>query len=422
MKKTEEYRELASRVLAPNYGQRDLVLVRGKGTRVWDADGREYLDFLSGISVNNLGHCPPAVVKAISAQARTLMHCSNFYLIPAQVELGARLCCLSFADRCFFSNSGAEANEAAIKLARLYSRTVHGAGRHEIVTMRNSFHGRTIATITATGQEKVQKGFEPLVPGFAYADFNDIGSVRAAITERTCAVMLEPVQGEGGVVPATPEFLRALREECDTRGLLLIFDEIQCGMGRCGTLFAYQAYGVEPDLMTLAKALGNGYPVGAMLAREEIARVLGPGTHGSTFGGNPPACAAGLAVLNEMERKDIPGRSRRMGKYLRERLSRVLKSRDTVLEVRGMGLMAGIALAHPGAEAVRECVRRGMLINCTMGNVLRLLPPLTVSRGDCDRAVEIISGVLALESVKHPENGVAPKTTPDQPAPAGTMR
>lgn len=400
MRPKEQYIEAANRFLTPNYGARDLVLVRGEGCRVWDIEGREYLDFLAGISVNNLGHCPPAVVEALTEQIRQFMHCSNFYLIPTQIELAAQLCELSFADRCFFCNSGAEANEAAIKLARLWAKKEHGPEQYEIVTMRNSFHGRTLATISATGQEKVQKGFEPLVPGFVYADFNDLESVRRAVTERTCAIMVEPVQGEGGVVPATKEFLQGLRRLCDERGLLLIFDEVQCGMGRCGRLFAHQLYGVDPDIMTLAKALGNGYPIGAMLAREEVGTLLVAGTHGSTFGGNPPACAAGLAVLREMVHRNIPAHAEKVGAVFLEMLRQKVGSLPNVKEIRGLGLMVGVELTHPGAKVVKACLERGLIINCTMGNVLRLLPPLIVTETECARAAEIISEVLQLDEIK----------------------
>ncbi len=400
MRTKEEYLKAAARFLTPNYGERDLILVRGEGCRVWDIDGNEYLDFLAGISVNNLGHCPPAVVQAIEEQIRQFMHCSNFYIIPTQVELAALLCELSFADRCFFCNSGAEANEAAIKLARLWAKKKYGPERYEIVTMRNSFHGRTIATITATGQEKVQKGFEPLVPGFVYAEFNKIESIREVISERTCAIMLEPVQGEGGVVPATKEFLQGVRRLCDEHGLLLIFDEVQCGMGRCGRLFAHQLFGVDPDIMTLAKALGNGYPIGAMLAREDVGALLTPGTHGSTFGGNPPACAAGLAVLREMATHNWPAYAEKIGTQFMEMLRQRIATLPNVKAIRGLGLMVGIELTHPGAKVVKECLKRGLIINCTMGNVLRLLPPLIVTETECEKAATIISEVLQLDEIK----------------------
>jgi acetylornithine/N-succinyldiaminopimelate aminotransferase len=396
----EEYIEAAERFLTPNYGKRELILVRGEGCRVWDIDGKEYLDFLAGISVNNLGHCPPAVVEALTAQIRQFMHCSNFYLIPTQVELAARLCELSFADRVFFCNSGAEANEAAIKLSRLWAKKTYGPERYEIITMRNSFHGRTLATLTATGQEKVQKGFEPLVPGFAYADFNDLASVEAAVGPHTCAIMLEPVQGEGGIVPATAEFLAGVRRLCNERGLLLIFDEVQCGMGRCGRLFAHQRYGVDPDIMTLAKALANGYPIGAMLARQDVGTLLGPGTHGSTFGGNPPACAAGLAVLREMAEHNWPAHAERMGHRFVELLREQIGELPSVKEIRAVGLMVGIELTHAGAQVVKACAERGLIINCTMGNILRLLPPLIVGEAECEKAAAIIGQVLRLDEVR----------------------
>jgi predicted acetylornithine/succinylornithine family transaminase len=361
---------------------------------VWDSEGKAYLDFLSGISVNNLGHCPDRVVEAIRQQAGELIHCSNLYLVPQQVELARRLCELCFADKAFFANSGAEANEGAIKLARLYSKTKHGDNRFEIITVRNSFHGRTLATLTATGQDKIQQGFAPLPAGFEYAFFNELNSVVEKVTDRTCAIMVEPVQGEGGVTPATTEFMTGLRRLCDEKKLLLIFDEIQCGMGRCGKMFAHQLYGVEPDIMTLAKALGNGFPIGAMLAREEVADVLQPGTHGSTFGGGALACAAALAVLDEMAESSIPERSAEMGNYFRNGLAEKLSDVPAVTEVRGLGLMVGIVLASAGAEVVKKCQEDGVLINCTMGNVLRLLPPLTVSKEDCDRVIALLHSLL----------------------------
>lgn len=391
MKNAAYYKQLAEEHLAPNYGPRELVPVRGSGTRLWDADGREFLDFLSGISVNNLGHCHPAVTEAITRQAGSLVHSSNLYLIPQQVELAEKLCGLSFADRAFFANSGAEVNEAAIKLARLYSKTRFETDtRYEIITLRNSFHGRTMATISATGQDKVQKGFEPLVSGFRYATLNDLDSVKSQINDSTCAIMLEPIQGEGGIVPADPEFLASLREICTQKNLLLIFDEIQCGMGRTGHLFAYQGYGIEPDIMTLAKALGNGFPIGALLTRQGIAEVLKPGTHGSTFGGNPLACAAAMAVLDTMIQEDIPARARSLGMFFRERLLETLSGCEAVVEVRARGLMVGIELNCPGADIVKLCLSRGLLINCTMGNVLRILPPLTVTEDECTKAASIL--------------------------------
>lgn len=387
----------------PNYGVRNVALVRGKGTQVWDSDGREYLDFLAGISVNNLGHCPDRVVEAVRKQVGELMHCSNLYLVPQQVELARRLCELCFADKAFFANSGAEVNEAAIKLARLYSRVKFGENRYEIITVRNSFHGRTLATLTASGQEKIQKGFDPLPVGFRYGTFNDLESVLGQITGYTCAIMVEPVQGEGGVTAATPEFLAGLRKVCDEQNLLLIFDEIQCGMARCGKMFAHQIYGVEPDIMTLAKALSNGLPIGAMLAKAEVADVLQPGTHGSTFGGGPVVCAAALAVLDEMQESSIPDRAAKMSDYIRLKLQQSLEGLPAFVGLRGLGLMLGIELTCPGADVVKQCQQEGVLINCTMGNVLRLLPPLIVTEQECDQVVELLTRILK----DYPVNGQA---------------
>ncbi len=390
----DTWKEAAAQNLMSNYGVRNIVLARGKGSRVWDMDGREYLDFLSGISVNNLGHCPDRVVAAIQRQVAELMHCSNLYLVPQQVELARQLCELCFADRAFFANSGAEVNEGAIKLARLYSRIKFGENRYEIITVKNSFHGRTLATLTATGQEKIQKGFDPLPVGFKYAQFNDLESVRETVTSSTCAIMVEPVQGEGGVTPATPEFMSGLRELCDKHQLLLIFDEIQCGMARCGKMFAHQAYGVEPDIMTLAKALGNGLPIGALLAREEVAQVFQPGTHGSTFGGGPVVCAAALAVIEEMRENNISDRALQMGNYFVGQLKNAFAGIPAVKEIRGLGLMIGVELTIQGADVVKQCQEKGVLLNCTMGNVLRMLPPLTVTHEECDQVANLLATIL----------------------------
>lgn len=391
---TDLCKQTAGECLTPNYGVRGVVMKEGKGSRLWDADGREYLDFLCGIGVNNLGHCPERVVKAVQAQVGELMHVSNLYLIPQQVELAQRLCELCFAEKVFFANSGGEANEAAIKLARLYSKTRFGDDRYEVITVRNSFHGRTLATIAATGQEKVQKGFEPLPIGFTYGQFNDIDSIRERVTEKTCAIMIEPVQGEGGVMAATREFMLGLRQLCDERKLLLIFDEIQCGMGRCGVMFAHQHYGVEPDIMTIAKALGNGMPIGAMLTRTDVAEVLVAGSHGSTFGGGPVVCAAALAVLDQMRDEDIPLRAAEVGQYLREGIHSRLGELPAYKGLRGLAMMLGVELNCSGVEIVKQCAEKGLLINCTMGNVLRMLPPLTASKHECDRAIETLYDVM----------------------------
>jgi len=380
--------------VAATYGRYPLVAMRGEGCRLWDADGKEYLDFLAGVAVNNLGHCHPRVVAALQRQAETLLHCSNYFHIPSQIELAELLCAHSFGDRVFFCNSGVEANEAAIKLARKYSTEKHGPERSGIVTALASFHGRTLAGISATGQEKVKAGFAPLLPGFSHVPFGDIEALRNAITPQSCAVLLEPVQGEGGVNVPPPGYLQAVRELCDARDLLLIFDEIQTGCGRTGSLFAYQQEGVEPDVMTLAKALAGGPPIGAMVAKETCAAALGPGSHGSTFGGNPLVTAAGVATLSTLLEDGVLDNCIAMGAYLRERLETLRASFGFIREVRGRGLILGMELAIDGGEIVKAALQRGLLINCTVGNVLRFLPPLIVSRAEIDKAIEILAEIL----------------------------
>ncbi|MBM4123375.1 MAG: acetylornithine transaminase, partial [Nitrospira sp.] len=366
---TEELRKDADRYLMNTYARTPISIVRGRGSRVYDLEGREYLDFVAGIAVNVLGHCHPDVVEAIQKQAQQLLHTSNLYYTEPQVQLARTLVDHSFAQKVFFCNSGAEANEAAIKLARRYSHQKYGPDRHEIVTMRQSFHGRTMATLSATGQEKIQKGFEPLLPGFAYVPFNDLPSVEAAMTNRTAAVLLEPVQGEGGVHVADRAYLKGLRELCRSRDVLLIFDEIQTGMGRTGTLFAYEQLGVEPDIMTLAKGLGGGVPIGACLATDEVAAAFTPGTHASTFGGNPLACAAALAVLRVLLEGRVLEQGRRMGEYLAKGLLDCKDRLPIVKDVRGLGLLRGMELAIDGKPVVADCLARGILINCTADRV-----------------------------------------------------
>ena len=345
------------------YGSRELMLVKGQGVRVWDHTGKEYLDFLAGIGVNNLGHCHPCIVEAIRTQAEQLLHCSNLYLIAPQIELAALLCEHSFAERVFLANSGAEANEGAIKLVRLYSKQKFSDERTTIITMHQSFHGRTMATLSATGQEKVQKGFEPLVPGFVFATFNDLASVERLINSTTCAILVEPIQGEAGVIPATPDFLAGLRRLCDAHALALMFDEIQCGLGRAGTNFAYEHYGIEPDMMTLAKALGGGLAIGALVAREEVAASFVPGTHASTFGGNPLACRAAIAVFEAIEEEGLLENARRMGDLAVGELLRMQKEMSFIKDVRGKGLMIGVELSFEGSSVVKRCLEKGVLIN-----------------------------------------------------------
>ena len=394
MSDSQKWIERGEACITRTYGRYPLVAVRGEGTRLWDVDGKCYLDFLAGVAVNNIGHCHPKVVAALKEQAEQLLHCSNYFHIPPQIELGELLCSNSFADKVFFCNSGAEANEAAMKLVRKYSAEKHGAKRFEVITALASFHGRTIGTISATGQEKVKAGFSPMVPGFKYVPFGDIQALRTAISPNTCAVMLEPVQGEGGVNVPPAGYLQAVREVCDEKDLVLIYDEVQVGCGRTGKLFAYEHEGVEPDVMTLAKALAGGPPIGAMLAKEQFAAALGPGTHGSTFGGNPLMTAAGVAAMNVLLNDGVLDNCRQMGDYLRQKLEGMKQRYDFIKEVRGLGLILGMQLDIDGADIVSTALERGLLINCTVGTVLRFLPPLTVTKEEIDEAMEILEGIL----------------------------
>jgi len=395
---TEEVRRLAEQYLMNTYTRQPISIVRGRGARVYDLEGREYLDFVAGIAVNVLGHGHPDLIVAIQRQAQHLIHASNLYYTEPQVSLAQALVDHSFAQKVFFCNSGAEANEAAIKLARRYAHEKYGAGRHEILTMRNSFHGRTMATLTATGQEKVQKGFEPLLPGFAHVPFNDFSAIEQAVSEKTAAVMLEPIQAEGGVYVAEQAYLNGLRELCRRRDILLIFDEVQTGMGRTGTLFAYEQMGVEPDIMTLAKGLGGGVPIGACLAREYVAQAFVPGTHASTFGGNPLACAAGLAVLRVLLEGKILDQSRRMGEYLRKGLDTCKERLRSIKEVRGLGLLQGVELNVDAKAVVADCLTRGVLINSPGERVLRFVPPLIISQAEIDRLLDVLSQILSRQT------------------------
>ena len=387
--------KLTEKYVARTYARFPIALVRGKGVRVWDANGKEYLDFVAGIAVVSLGHGHPAIVRAIEQQARRLIHVSNLYHIASQSELARQLCRQSFANRVFFCNSGAEANEAAIKLARRYGGERLG-GKYEVLSAHNSFHGRTLATLTATGQEKVRAGYDPLPPGFRQVPFNDLQSMEEAIDEKTtAAILVEPIQGEGGVIVPDRDYLQGLRELCDRKGILLIFDEIQVGMGRTGKLFAYEHYGVEPDIMTLAKALGGGLPLGAMLAREEVARSFVPGAHASTFGGNPLACSVGLAVLKTLLQGGVLKNCAKMGKLLFHGLQALKERFPFIREVRGKGLIIGMELEREGSKIVDECLREGLLINCTAHKVLRFLPPLTVGKKDIQMGLAILEKVLS---------------------------
>jgi acetylornithine/N-succinyldiaminopimelate aminotransferase len=381
--------------VATTYGRIPMALVRGEGMRVWDADGKMYYDFLAGLGVNNLGHCHPRVVEAIHQQAGTLLHVSNLYHIQPQIDLAEMLAQYSFADRSFFCNSGTESCEAAIKLARKYSHDHFGAGRYEIITFENSFHGRTMASLSATAQTKYHKGFEPLLDGFTYAPFDDLQAVERMITPKTCALMIEPIQGEGGVNVPSPGYLQSLRELCERHQLLLIYDEVQCGIGRTGRLFAYEHEGVPPDIMTLAKSLAGGVPIGAMLAREEVAKSFVPGTHAATFGGNPLATAAGVAALKAIHEEGMLENCQRVGTYFMGRLKDLQQRYAFINEVRGRGLMLGLQLDVPGGQFVNACMERGFLVNCTVDTVLRFLPPLIVTESEVDLLITTLDELFA---------------------------
>ena len=394
MSRSSEWINRADKHVMKTYGRYPIVAERGEGCRLWDVDGKAYLDFLAGVAVNNLGHCHPKVVASLREQAGRLLHCSNFYHIPQQVELAEWLCEHSFADRVFFCNSGAEANEAAMKLARKHSNEKHGEDRFEVITALASFHGRTIGAISATGQEKVKAGFTPMLDGFKHVPFGDVEAMRQAITPQSCAIMLEPLQGEGGVNVAPTGYLKAVRELCDEFDLLLIFDEVQVGCGRTGTLWAYEQDKVVPDVMTLAKALAGGPPIGALLTTEKLAASLGPGTHGSTFGGNPLVCAAALAAMQTISEETLLDNCRSMGAYLTEKLEQLKGKYSFIKEIRGLGLIIGVELAIEGGPLVINAMESGLLMNCTVGNVLRFVPPLIVNRAEIDEAMTILDEVL----------------------------
>ncbi len=379
------------------YARQNVTFVRGSGPRLWDAGGREYLDFLAGIAVCGVGHCHPRLVAAIQEQAARLMHVSNLFLTEGQARLANRLTALSDMDRVFFTNSGAEANEAALKLARKRGRQVGGENKVGIVSALGSFHGRTIATITATGQPKYQKDFAPLPGGFSYVPFNDEDALRQAVNHDTAAVLLEPILGEGGIRPATPSFLQTARELCDRHGALLIFDEVQTGMGRTGDMWAWQRYNVRPDVLTSAKGLGGGFPIGACLARGTCAETLVPGDHGSTFAANPLAAAAANAVLDILEDEKLAQNAQTVGAHLTSRLDD-LRARfpQTVGGVRGLGLMLGLELLRPVAKQVlTHCLQNGLIVNAVGDDTIRLLPPLVITRQDADAAVAILGKAIA---------------------------
>ncbi|EEG77382.1 acetylornithine transaminase [Dethiobacter alkaliphilus] len=370
-----------------------LFIKRGEGVYVWDEAGNRFLDFVSGLAVNNLGHCHPTVVEAVKRQTEKLMHTSNLYYTEPQIRLAEQLVAQSCADKVFFCNSGAEANEAAIKLARKFGKATRGCGAHEIITAQRSFHGRTLAAITATAQPKYHQGFEPMVAGFHYAEYNNLDSFAALVNENTCAILVEPIQGEGGVYPAQPEFLQGLRKLCDEHGLLLIFDEVQSGIGRTGKLLAYENYGVEPDVYTLAKGLGGGLPIGVMAARGAAADTLVPGDHASTFGGNPVVCAAAGAVLQVLGEDGFLEHVQKVGQYFMDRLQELTYANK--VELRGLGLFIGLEISGDGAKVASDCQKEGLLLNCIGGKTLRFLPPLIVEEEHIDAAVNVLQRVLA---------------------------
>lgn len=389
--------EESSQYMMNTYKRFPVVFTKGRGMKLWSSDGKEYLDFLSGIAVNSLGHCHPKLVVAIQKQTQKLIHVSNFYHTEVQVKLARLLIKHSFADKVFFSNSGAEANEAAIKLARKYAKEKSGPEKTEIITAYNSFHGRTMGTLSATGQPKFQKGFEPLLPGFKYVPFDNIELLQKSTNEKTCAVMLEPIQGEGGVRVPSANYLKLVREHCTKNDILLIFDEIQTGMGRTGTFFAYEHFDMEPDIVTLAKALGGGLPLGATLAREHIAESFEVGSHGSTFGGNPVACAAAAAAVEAiLEDGILLHECNRMGAYFKEALLKLKKHfSHIIVDVRGMGLLLAMEITRECSQVVQACFERGVLINCTAGNTLRFIPPLIVTEEDIDTLIAVLTEALS---------------------------
>lgn len=393
--KTQQLIEDEKKYLIQTYQRPAMILDRGEGIKVWDLEGREYYDFIGGIAVNSLGYSHPKIVEAISQQAAKLIHCSNLFYNAPQIRLAKELVKISDGDRVFFANSGAEVNEAALKLAVKYFKE-QNKEKYKVIYMKNSFHGRTIATLAATGKYKYQQDYLPLLPAFKQANFNDLASVEEAYEEKVAAVIVEPVQGEGGIHIASADFLEGLREFCDKKDLLLIFDEIQCGLGRTGKMFAYQHYKVKPDILTLAKPLGGGLPLGALIAKEEVASVFKPGDHGTTFGGNPVACAAALAFLEVLQQDNLVAKCAQKGDYFREKLETLrLKYPDLINEVRVIGLMVGLEVVKDGPKIVQKMFEEGILINCTAEKVLRFLPPLIVKEQEIDLFISCLDKVMA---------------------------
>jgi len=399
--KLNEIIEMDKKYFMNTFGDRTPVCFDyGKGINLWDIEGKKYYDFLGGIAVSAVGHSHPKLVEAIKTQAEKFIHCSNLYYIEPQAKLAKLLVENSCADKVFFANSGAEANEGAIKLARIYFKKKGMPEKYEIITLEKSFHGRTLATIAATGQDKYQKPYCPLTPSFLKVPINDLEALEKSINGTTCAVLIEPIQGESGVNLTTKEYLQGVRKLCDEKGILLIFDEVQCGLGRTGKLFAYEHFGVEPDIFTLAKALGGGFPIGALLAKEHVASAFEPGDHGSTFGGNPLACAAALAAMEIILSENLVENSEKMGNYLVEKLTELAGKYSLIKEIRGKGLMVGIQLTSENAPEIKnKCFEKGYLVGSVGKNIIRLLPPLIVTKQDIDGFVDTLDGILSDISV-----------------------
>lgn len=395
--KTEELIEKEKKYLMQTYTRPAMVLDKGEGMKVWDLEGTQYYDFIGGIAVNALGYSHPKLVQAIKNQAEKLIHCSNLYYSEPQIILARMLVELSYGDKVFFGNSGAEVNEGAIKLAVKYFKEKN-KDKHTIIYMKNSFHGRTIGTLAVTGKYKYQKDYLPILPKFKQAIFNDLNSVKEAVDDQVAAIMVEPIQGEGGINIASKEFIEGLRELCNKKDMLLIFDEIQCGLGRTGKIFAYQYYGVEPDILTLAKSLGGGIPIGALIAKDKIASSFKPGDHGTTFGGNPVACAAAIAYLKVLKEENLTTKCKEKGEYFKKKLEELKeKYPKFIKEARIIGLMVGLEIEKDGPEIVKKCLEKGVLINCTAGNVLRFLPPLIVKEEEIDYLIEVLDKIFKIK-------------------------
>ncbi|MCM8760140.1 MAG: aspartate aminotransferase family protein [Candidatus Omnitrophica bacterium] len=379
------------------YRRSGIIFVKGKGSYLWDIDGKKYLDFFPGWAVSGLGHCHPAVVEAIKKQAEELIHIANNHYHPWQGLLAKKLSEISFGGKVFFCNSGAEANESAIKLTRLYGRK---KGRYKIISMENSFHGRTLATVTMTGQSQYSKPFEPLPAGFSSVPFNNFDKLVSAVDEQTAGIIIEPVQGEGGINVANREYLVKVRDLCNKKDILLIFDEVQTGFGKTGKFFAYQYFGITPDIITLAKTLGGGFPIGAMIAKKEVAELMVPGTHASTFGGSPLACASSLAVIETIEKECLLENVNAMGNYLFEKLTSIKKKYLEIKKIKGLGLMLGMEMEREANWLVHLCAENGLLINCTQGNIIRIMPAITVNKEEIDEGIEVIDRCLGAKNEK----------------------